>query len=239
MAAARAKYAADPALTVKIRAEAIAKLPIPLPLTPESLDFNERLDRATVKSSALIAEAQAQLAAPVSDFLPGELTPSEVAEQKRAETWMQGYKLANETTDRILESNQKLFEDVMGAIAQMQADGIPVPNDYALPPPPDTKRTTVTSATTEGREFKATNLNSLYDGLPIEECICFNRLSSRQTRRPQPLLFETTGDLGDRTRLPADSKRVARRGKKVRAEKVVFAFDVSFAWVKGFCDADW
>ncbi len=210
MATARAKFAADPSLTSKIRADAIAKLPTALPPTSATLDFNERLDRAITKSSDLIAEAQAQLAAPVSDFLPTELTPAEIAEQKEAEIWTQGYKLAKERNDRLVGDSQELFEDVMGTIDQMQADGIPIPEDCVLPSLPSTPRAETppmpgawfadgempTRTTSTRREVEDVKLNSLYDGLAIEGCTCSNSLSSRMTRQPQPLPFETTGDFG-------------------------------------------
>ncbi|KAK1812749.1 hypothetical protein LTR12_012843 [Friedmanniomyces endolithicus] len=244
MAAARAKYSADPTLTSKIRADAIAKLPTSLPTTPATLDLNERLDRVIAKSGDLIAEAQAQLAAPVSDFLPPELTPAEVAEQKEAEMWMQGYKRAEERNDRLLGKSQKLFEDVMGTIDQMQAEGIPIPQDCVLPSPPPTPRVesppmpgawfadreTPTRVTTTSREVKIDQLRSLYDGLTIEGCTCSNSLSSRMTKRPQPLPFETTDDFGGNKCPPAIAKRAAPRKRTTEVKQVVFDYEFSFVW---------
>jgi len=120
MAQARATYAANPQLVADIRARAVAKLPKPLPPTPEDLDFNERLDRAIAKSSGLIEEARAQLAAPVSAFLPAELIPDELAENQAAEEWARGCELADQTTTRTLQNNQKLFEDVMGLLMSLK-----------------------------------------------------------------------------------------------------------------------
>ncbi|KAK1812507.1 hypothetical protein LTR12_013093 [Friedmanniomyces endolithicus] len=233
MVAARAKYAADPALTFKIRADAIAKLPTSLPPTPTTLNFKECQDRAIAKSSNLIAEAQAQLAAPLSDFLPTELTAEEIAEQKEAETWMQGYKLANERSDRLLGNSQKLFEDVMDTIDQMQADGIPIPEDYLLPLPPPTPQAEsppMPGAWFADREAEDIMRASLYDGLAIEGCTCSNSLASRMTRQRQPLPFETTGDFGGNRRPQLIAKRAAMRKKTTNVKQVVFDYEVSFVW---------
>lgn len=138
MIQARAKYAANPALVSKIRADATSKAPKLLPPTPESLDFDERVDRAIAKSCGLLAEAQAQLNAPVSDFLPAELTPSELAEQADAEKWAEGSQLADRTTDRMLEGSQALLDEVMGLTDELQDSGIDVPGDATLPSPPST-----------------------------------------------------------------------------------------------------
>ncbi|KAK0314402.1 hypothetical protein LTR01_001225 [Friedmanniomyces endolithicus] len=239
MAAARAKYAADPALSSKIRADAIFKLPTSLPPTPTAEDFDVRLDRAIAKSSDFIVEAQAQLAAPVSGFLPTELIAAEIAEQKEAEMWMQGYKRANKRNDRLLEKSQKLFEDVMGTVDQMQTDGIPIPEDCVAPSPPPRPRVeslpmpgawfadreTPTRVTTTSRKAKTDQLRSLHDGLAIERCTCSNSLSSRMTKSSQPLPFETTGDFG------AIAKRAAATRKKTREVKqVVFDYEFSFVW---------
>ncbi|KAK0768953.1 hypothetical protein LTR59_017320 [Friedmanniomyces endolithicus] len=247
MATARAKFAADPSLTSKIRADAIAKLPTALPPTSATLDFNERLDRAITKSSDIIAEAQAQLAAPVSDFLPTELTPAEIAEQKEAKIWTQGYKLAKERNDRLVGDSQELFEDVMGTIDQMQADGIPIPEDCVLPSLPSTPRAETppmpgawfadgempTRTTSTRREVEDVKLNSLYDGLAIEGCTCSNSLSSRMTRQPQPLPFETTGDFGGMRSTPVIAKRAATRKKTTQAKQVVFDYEFSFVCIAG------
>ncbi|KAK1017703.1 hypothetical protein LTR54_002362 [Friedmanniomyces endolithicus] len=233
MVAARAKYAADPALTFKICADAIAKLSTSLPPTPTTLTFKERLDHAIGKSSDLIAEAQAQLAAPVSDFLPTELIPEEVAEQKEAEMWMRGYKLANEVNDRLLENSQKLFEDVMDTIDQMQADGIPIPEDYVLLSPPPTRQAEsppMPGTWFADREAEDTMRESLYDGRAIEGCTCSNSLASRMTRQRQPLPFETTGDFGGNRRPQLIAKRAAMRKRTTEMKQVVFGYEVSFVW---------
>ena len=138
MAQARAKYAANPDEVRRIRVDARAKLPKPLPPTPEELDCNERSDRAISQSQQMLDEARAQFAAPPSAFLPAELAPPEIAEQEAAERWTQGYELADRTTDRMLQRNDGLFNDVMGLIDDFKESGIPIPDDVEVPSPPST-----------------------------------------------------------------------------------------------------
>jgi hypothetical protein len=98
----------------------------PLALRPEQLDFDTRVEAALAKSSALITEAKAQLAAPIT--APAELTPSEKAEARRNAAWDATYQKNNEAIDRAMERNQALFEDVMATIDEMEAQGIPMPD---------------------------------------------------------------------------------------------------------------
>jgi hypothetical protein len=98
----------------------------PLALTPEQLDFDTRVEAAIAKSSVLIAEAKAQLAAPI--VAPAELTEDEKAEARRNATWDAQYQRKNEAIDRETERNQALFEDVMATIDDIEAKGIPMPD---------------------------------------------------------------------------------------------------------------
>jgi hypothetical protein len=98
----------------------------PLALTSEQLDFSTRVEAALATSSALITEAKAQLAAPIT--APAELTPSEKAEARRNAAWDATYQKNNEAIDRAMERNQALFEDVMATIDEMEAQGIPMPD---------------------------------------------------------------------------------------------------------------
>jgi hypothetical protein len=103
-----------------------AKNQAPLPLTPEQLDFDERVEAAIAKSSALIAEAKAQLAAP--RIAPGKLTEEEQQEARRNAAWNLQYQKKNQAIDEVMERNQALFGDVMATIDDMEARGIPIPN---------------------------------------------------------------------------------------------------------------
>jgi hypothetical protein len=98
----------------------------PLALTSEQLDFSTRVEAALATSSALITEAKAQLAAPIT--APAELTPSEKAEARRNAAWDAQYQRKNEAIDRAMERNEVLFEDVMAMIDDMEAQGIPMPD---------------------------------------------------------------------------------------------------------------
>ncbi|KAK4539499.1 hypothetical protein LTR36_010897 [Oleoguttula mirabilis] len=138
MAQARAKYAANPKLVAQIRANALARLAKPLPLTPEDFDFTERVDCAISSSSRLLDQARAQLAAPNSDFLPAELTPDEVAEREAVKKWEEGRRLAEGATDSMFERNQTLFDDVIGLTAAIEQAGLPMPSDIKIAPPPPT-----------------------------------------------------------------------------------------------------
>jgi len=103
-----------------------AKNQPPLPLTSEQLDFDERVEAAIAKSSALIAEAKAQLAAP--KVAPEKLTEEEEEEVRRNRAWDFQYQLKNQVIDEAMERNQALFEGVMATIDDMEAKRIPIPD---------------------------------------------------------------------------------------------------------------
>ncbi|KAI7281010.1 hypothetical protein KC345_g4417 [Hortaea werneckii] len=133
MAMSYAKYAQNPSAIATIRATAIAKLAKPLSPTPENPDMMERTDVAIAKSTQLIEEAKAQLAKPVSDYLPTQLTAEEQAEKDGADEWQKGCNDANATIDRMMAKNQDLFEEV---ITEVEKAGILLPEDVRVPPPP-------------------------------------------------------------------------------------------------------
>ncbi|KAK5714835.1 hypothetical protein LTR17_017012 [Elasticomyces elasticus] len=219
MAAARAKYAANIALVAKIRAGAVTTLPNPLPPTPEALDFSERVDRAIAKSSSLIAGTQAQLTAPVSAFLPAELTPEEVDEQKKAEVWMQNYRHTDEKIDCMLANNQKLFDDVIGTFDQMQADPLVVPHD----------RTVSTAISAPPKKDR--KVPGAFPQSPAVQSFSRTQSFAMREQRPSDLLrFEMTGNpLDQHCFLPSSAARKTRR-KRVKPKRVVFEFKFSFAW---------
>lgn len=97
-----------------------------LPPNPQTLDFSERVDAAIAKPSALIAEAQAQLAAPI--VAPKALTMEEKIEARRNSAWDSMKQKKDQQIDAAMESNQKLFEDVMATIDEMEANGDPIPD---------------------------------------------------------------------------------------------------------------
>ena len=136
MTHARAVYAADPSRVSSIRAEALASLPKPLPPSPEELDFSERVDRAVVQSMSMLVQAEEQLAAPISAFLPSEQTASELADKSAEQAWHQKYELVDGYTDRMLEKSQELFADVMLLIDGHEQSDVPLPDDTELPTPP-------------------------------------------------------------------------------------------------------
>ncbi|KAI7210466.1 hypothetical protein KC352_g17188 [Hortaea werneckii] len=136
MAISYAKYAQSPSAIAKLRATAIAKLAKPLSPTPENLDMMERTDIATAKSTQLIEEAKAQLAKPVTDYLPAQLTAEEQAEKDAADQWQKGCDHANATIDRMTAKNQELFQEVMDSIAEVEKAGILLPDYVRVPSPP-------------------------------------------------------------------------------------------------------
>ncbi|KAI7314106.1 hypothetical protein KC315_g11473 [Hortaea werneckii] len=133
-----AKYAQNPSAIAAIRTTAIAKLAKPLSPTPDNLDMMERTDVAIAKSTQLIEEAKAQLARPVSAYLPAQLTAEEQAEKDAADQWQKGCDHANATIDRMMAKNQDLFQDVMDSIAEVEKAGIPLSDDVRVPSPPPT-----------------------------------------------------------------------------------------------------
>ncbi|KAI7611401.1 hypothetical protein KC346_g8306 [Hortaea werneckii] len=136
MAISYAKYAQNPSAIATIRATAIAKLAKPLSPTPENLDRTERTDVAIAKSTQLIEEAKAQLAKPVSDYLPAQLTAEEQAEKDAADEWQKGCDHANATIDRMMAKNQELNQEVPDSIAEVKKASVLLPEDVRMPPPP-------------------------------------------------------------------------------------------------------
>lgn len=124
MAAARAKYTHQPIHVASIRANAVSKLTSPWPPTPADLACTERSDGAIVRSSLLTAGAQAQLAAPVSAFLPAGLTEQEVAEQADAESWEEGFARAEAVVEGMLEGSQRVSVEVVGLVGEVEAMGL-------------------------------------------------------------------------------------------------------------------
>ncbi|KAI7500233.1 hypothetical protein KC367_g3801 [Hortaea werneckii] len=133
-----AKYAQNPSAIAAIHAITIAKLAKPLSQTPENPDMMECTDVAIVKSTKLMEEAKAQLAKPVSAYLPAQLTAEEQAEKDAADQWQKGCDHANATIDRMMAKNQELFQDVMDSIAEVGKAAILLPEDVRVPPPPPT-----------------------------------------------------------------------------------------------------
>lgn len=105
------------------------------PAVQKAIDFNSRLDAAIDKSSALLAEAKSQLAAPC--VAPDELTPEEIAELEREAEWDRTYAKAAAINDARLTRNDDLFHEVMGLIDECEDNGIPIPHDLTVPDAPD------------------------------------------------------------------------------------------------------
>ncbi|EMC97911.1 hypothetical protein BAUCODRAFT_129711 [Baudoinia panamericana UAMH 10762] len=132
----RTWYATHPEIVASIQADAHAELPRQLPPTPEVLDCNERVDRAISHSQHHITEAKEQAAGPVSDHLSEDLTDAELDEQRNAEKWHARYTAADQLTNGLLASSQKLFEAVSDLISETQADEIAILNNTRVPDAP-------------------------------------------------------------------------------------------------------
>lgn len=157
---ARAKYAANPSLASQASADTQAKLPKALPPTPESLAFDERADGAVAGSSSLLAGLQAQLNAPVSDFLPAELTSAEMAEQVDADRWAREYQFADQMIDRMLTWSQKLLAEIVGLTDELQVSDLDALDDLKVYSPPATPLAT-SSGGVKGPETQHKPLLSL------------------------------------------------------------------------------
>jgi hypothetical protein len=81
---------------------------LPSPIL-EAQNFNTRIETAIASSTALIAQAQAQLAAP--NLAPAELTAEEQAEAKRNSAWDVLYQQREDDIACISASNEASFED--------------------------------------------------------------------------------------------------------------------------------
>lgn len=90
------------------------------------MDFNERADAAIAKSSALIAEALAQLAAP--KVAPKNLTLEERVEARRNLAWDRTTQRKDQEIDEAMKRNDQLFEEVMAMLDEMEANGDPIPD---------------------------------------------------------------------------------------------------------------
>ena len=127
MAIARAKYAANPSLHPQV------EIP-PRVLSHEDLELDERYGIAFTKFKSLIAQAMAQLAAPIQ--APKELTASELIGKATDEAWDEGYRKADALTGRMNKDNQLLFEEVMGSIDHCIENRIALAEDVQVPESP-------------------------------------------------------------------------------------------------------
>jgi hypothetical protein len=75
----------------------------------EAQNFNNRVETAIASSTALIAQAQAQLAAPKT--APAELTAEEQAEAQRNSAWNALYQQRQDDIACASASNQASFQD--------------------------------------------------------------------------------------------------------------------------------
>ena len=131
MARARAKYAAHPELRPHTGLPAKT-------LTADDIDFNNRLDSAVALSETLLYEARIQLGAP--RVAPRELTPAEEAEKAAAEAWSRGHAAADALTTKMLDENERLFQEVMASAEKCQAKGVPLPDNVRVPSPPQSPK---------------------------------------------------------------------------------------------------
>ena len=144
--------------TVKARGFRPPQLPPYVP-TPETLDFDERLDAAVSKSELLLKQALEQLAKPC--VAPDELTPEELDEEEQSAAFDAEYSRKNQIVDQHMKRNQKLFDNVMSTMNDMETKGIGLPDcsDIIDPSPFRTAGSFMPSA------------SHAHDGLcPISEC---------------------------------------------------------------------
>jgi hypothetical protein len=80
--------------------------------TSEEMDFDQRLEAANSRTSALLTEAFEQLTAPC--VAPKELTPEEEAEKAAALKWAREYGREEEIIEGMERSNNGLFREVIG-----------------------------------------------------------------------------------------------------------------------------
>ncbi|KAI7234484.1 hypothetical protein KC330_g4819 [Hortaea werneckii] len=188
-----AKYAQNPSAIAAIRAAAIAKLGKPLSPTPENLDMMERPDVAIAKSTQLIEEAKAQLAKPVSAYLPAQLTAEEQAEKDAADQWQKGCDHANATIDRVMAKNQDLFQDVMDSIAEVEKAGISLPEDLRVPAPPPTSTVAEIAAVPEAVKLyiEKSKASASNDGLEAAETSSFYLEMKEQLDHAQTVIRKT------------------------------------------------
>ncbi|KAK3686649.1 hypothetical protein LTR37_019580 [Vermiconidia calcicola] len=105
MARARAKYAENPTLLPKVE-----QLPQPVP-TPEELGVDERLDATNAKCTTLLAEVEAQLAAPIVTLL--RFSPAERNDTLAAKEWAQGVEKADQLTDEKTFDSKSLLNEIL------------------------------------------------------------------------------------------------------------------------------
>lgn len=129
----RTKYANNPELRPRLPFKPT------LAPTPEELERNERTDARIAESAHRIAKGKAQLSAPIT--LQSKVKAAEEHDEMRANRkWDQGYRAADELTDKMLANNQVLFESIMGSIDDVDANCVPLPDVTDLPElPPSPK----------------------------------------------------------------------------------------------------
>jgi hypothetical protein len=101
--------------------------PLPSPIL-ETQNFNARVETAIVSSTALIAQAKAQLAAP--RIAPAELTAEELAEAERESAWNASYQQKEIAIACTSAGNQLLFhgEELATLLNDAEMGNLTVPD---------------------------------------------------------------------------------------------------------------
>jgi hypothetical protein len=110
---------------------AAAAAPTPNSQTPpspilEAQNFNHRVETAIASSTALIAQAQAQLAAP--SLAPTELTAEEQAEAERNSAWDALYQQREDDIACISASNEASFQGLSALLNDAEMGNLTVPD---------------------------------------------------------------------------------------------------------------
>lgn len=104
--------------------------PMPnIPPTPEQLDFEERLDRAVLRSTQLLQEVEGLLERLHLTSEEVDIAPSETAEYQDASTWTRSYDTTNQMNSIWLDDDDD--EDILDEITELLdlGDGTTIPDD--------------------------------------------------------------------------------------------------------------
>ncbi|KAK5109291.1 hypothetical protein LTR62_007165 [Meristemomyces frigidus] len=168
-------------IAANICVDASKQPPRQIPPPPEQQAGKERLDSALGQSEDLLANIIAQLDAPISAFLPKDLTPEEKAEQAESEKFMNGCRITDDLTATMLKDSNDLFNELMGSMDAMEMHGFEVLSSETLLPRPQPRR----------KEVKVAQLNMQCSN----RCTCVDAYAMNLVEL-QPLDFTGGYDVG-------------------------------------------
>ncbi|KAK3700800.1 hypothetical protein LTR37_015772 [Vermiconidia calcicola] len=229
MARARAKYAENPTLLPKVE-----QLPQPVP-TPEELDVDERLDAANAKCTALLAEVEAQLAAPIVTLL--QFSSAGRNDTLAAKEWAQGVEKADQLTDEKTFDSKSLLNEILVLTDEIkQIKQTAVPEDVRIPSTPSSQKTgwlsVVPKETRQWPSKETTSVKTISQGTQTQQAAASALITSTppsSTKRKETTMKKTDSKPAVENR-NGRGKTAQQQGQSNQGWNTLWSFDYNASW---------